>query len=343
MKPTISSSHKLVEISPFPAFTQQLPARVESLRSHIGNAWSLAIKGLVENKHLYQKVTVDWDQYSNVLKSNLVSSDPVAYAKAEEILSILPLGVEHDCTSLTINSQLTIKAASITALNVSIYCPVCSRKEAAKSSYYLAEVGTRNKSRSLNNMDSLKVSDQHFAIVYVCQCCEKQDQAFLIERTATSLRLVGRSPIEGVEVPRELPKIEAKFMREAFVARNSGKILAGLFYLRTFIEQYVRRITEDTTTKHVGDVADEYGRTIPESYRAMMPSLREIYELISVEMHAARDNEELFEKSYSEILHHFEFRRLFKLYDVKPKTDAQSNADAAASKPDAAISTQNAQ
>jgi hypothetical protein len=42
--------------------------------------------------------------------------------------------------------------------------------------------------------------------------------------------------MEYVDVPNHIPKQERDLFRDAMIAVHGGKALAGLFYLRTFIE-----------------------------------------------------------------------------------------------------------
>jgi hypothetical protein len=134
--------------------------------------------------------------------------------------------------------------------------------------------------------------------------------------------------MERVEVPSYIPRIESKFYRDAVIAFNSGKTLAGLFYLRTFIEQFGRRIT-GIAGKATGDeIFDVYYKTLSLKLADQMPSLREWYDKLSDPIHSAREDTALFESARVEIERHFDFRRIYKINDPEPadgsKTEKKS-------------------
>jgi len=125
---------------------------------------------------------------------------------------------------------------------------------------------------------------------------------------------VGRNHIEDIEIPKYLPKNESKYYRDAVIAYNTGNILAGLFYLRTLIEQYMRRITNNTDKKITGeDLADEYAKLLDDEFPKKFKTLKKIYEELCVPLHGAQDDSEQFEKSNQDILKHFDALRLFPL------------------------------
>ena len=48
--------------------------------------------------------------------------------------------------------------------------------------------------------------------------------------------------MEQVILPSFIPKHEKHLFRDAVIAYQAGKFLAAVFYLRTFIEQFARRV-----------------------------------------------------------------------------------------------------
>jgi hypothetical protein len=128
------------------------------------------------------------------------------------------------------------------------------------------------------------------------------------------LHLEGRSPIEHVEIHSSLPKKEGKWFKDAVVAHQSGKTLAGLFYLRTFVEQFSRRMTGTLHDKKSGDeIMSAYSDSLPDKVRDSAPSLKELYGKLSEAIHGAKEDTELFDRTKERIEEHFEFRRLYKL------------------------------
>ncbi len=150
--------------------------------------------------------------------------------------------------------------------------------------------------------------------------------SFLVRRQHWRFTLQGRSPIEVVELPDFLPKTERWLFSDAVVAYQSGKTLAGLFYLRSFIEQFARRQTGITERKPGETILDAYQALLPEPQRDHMPSLRSWYEKLSEPLHEARQDAVLFEQARAAITEHFDFRRIYKIAEV-PATPA-ATADA---------------
>ncbi|MGO9060157.1 MAG: hypothetical protein ACLQU2_22675, partial [Candidatus Binataceae bacterium] len=76
------------------------------------------------------------------------------------------------------------------------------------------------------------------------------------------MTLTGREPIETADAPNFVPKGQARYYSEAIIANGAGRILAGLFYLRTLIEQHMRsvvtdkRLRGDELTKAYADTLD---------------------------------------------------------------------------------------
>ena len=117
--------------------------------------------------------------------------------------------------------------------------------------------------------------------------------------------------MESVQISACLPKPAAKYVSDAQIAYQSGQVLAALFLLRTFCEQWCRPFALETDK---ADVAlDKYSASLPDDFKARFPSLKAIYSDLSAAIHAATEDAELFARSKSQIEEHFEARRLFKL------------------------------
>jgi len=177
---------------------------------------------------------------------------------------------------------------------------------------------------------ALPVGFQLFTLVYQCQRCLGKPEAFLLRRDNWTFYLEGRSPIERVEVPNFVPEKEEHYYSDAVVAFNTGKALAALFYLRTFVEQFARRITSKTGRATGEEILDAYYETLPANLKSTMPSLREWYENLSVPIHAGRDDAEVFTKAKEAIDKHFEIRRVFGMgAPVLKEAEAVSNEEPA--------------
>jgi hypothetical protein len=90
------------------------------------------------------------------------------------------------------------------------------------------------------------------------------------------------------------------------VARNVGKSLAAIFFLRIVIEQFARRQAGLTDAMAMGDqIMDDYAGTLPLQYREVMPSLKVWYSKLSGAIHTVRAEEELLREAMDEIERHF--------------------------------------
>lgn len=161
--------------------------------------------------------------------------------------------------------------------------------------------------------------DQTFHLGYECQGCHKTFVRFLVRRDKLKFRLCGRDPIEAIPPPKVLPKELSKFYSDAQIAHHAGQTLAGIFLLRTFVEQFWRSVTEvqEVIKRQAKATGDEQGNayqaTLPVDFKSRFPSLSDIYGKLSAAMHEAKADAVLFEDSCAEIVEHFEARKLFKL------------------------------
>jgi hypothetical protein len=198
------------------------------------------LKLLLETKHIYQKVSLAPDEISAKLKKGMV-----------------PLGVEEfDRGAIRVLSgrfQLTdkqmfqepghIPIVCLIVGNVKLFCSKCNAREAFRPIWF-SEVTQSLRQNQLHPLAPITQDSsakykiafgdtfQLFCLVYQCQHCEGKPEVFLVKRDGVDLVLEGRSPIEHVELPSFIPKEEKHWFRDAVIAFQSGKILAGLFYLR---------------------------------------------------------------------------------------------------------------
>ena len=160
---------------------------------------------------------------------------------------------------------------------------------------------------------------QWYFFGYQCQQCKGPAVRFMVRREGLKLRLVGRDPIEAVPAPSVLPKATRKFFGDAQIAYHAGQTLAGVFLLRTFIEQFWRSLpqVQSLIQQQPRATGDEQGATyqatLPEEVKRNFPSLSAIYGRLSAAMHEGNGDGALFEASCAEIVEHFEARKLFKV------------------------------
>jgi hypothetical protein len=279
------------------------------------------LRVLLETKHLYQKVDLNPKGFATEL-SLQIHPNHQSYFSA---------WMAHDIPkrAFVLEPQLTpaenyaAQSIRLKLPNLSLFCKICDRREAFAPVWHTDLVGeirmeiNSGKTKDIEFLDDI----QMFSLMYQCQLCLGIPENFLVRREGWNLSLEGRSPMERIEVPGYLPKIESKLYRDAVIAFNSGKTLAALFYLRTFVEQFARRIT-GTTGKATGDeILDAYYEKLEPKHADQMPSLREWYDKLSEAVHSASEDATLFENAKSEIEKHFDFRRIFGIPETKPKAE----------------------
>lgn len=167
---------------------------------------------------------------------------------------------------------------------------------------------------------------QSFVFPYHCQSCKKEPLVFLVHREGIKLTLTGRNHFETIQVPKTIPKEESAFLSDAIAAYNTGNILAGLFLLRTTIEQYMRRLLAITGKKTGDELAEEYARILDDEFPKKYPSLKVIYDELSAYIHAADSNAPQFEKSRKDIERHFELLSHFPLKTIGANNALQPTA-----------------
>jgi hypothetical protein len=99
---------------------------------------------------------------------------------------------------------------------------------------------------------------QVFLLPYMCQTCKQEPIFFLVRRKGLKLTLTGRSHLMKVDVPSSIPTQEAAHFGDAMIANTAGKTLAGLFWLRVFVEQYMRRVTKSEGKMRGEELGDKY-------------------------------------------------------------------------------------
>jgi hypothetical protein len=137
-----------------------------------------------------------------------------------------------------------------------------------------------------------------------------------VRREGRKLGLHGRSPMEEIQLPPFVPKQERHLYRDAVIASHAGKTLAGLFYLRSFIERFARRVIGECGKRTRDEIMQDYGKALPAAQRDSIPSLREWYGRLSDPIRAAKDDGEVFNEAKEAIDLHFDIRRVYKMPEV---------------------------
>jgi hypothetical protein len=275
------------------------------------------LKMLLEEKHLYQYVVID-------AKALIEAS--AASVRAMGIRMDVDV-TEFDKTSLVISPyQLTADERggrrpgppipTLILKNVKLFCSQCDEREVFSAIWH-CDV-TDAVLRTEFSSPACPEGFQLFVLAFQCQLCKGKLEGFVVRRDGWRLSLHGRSPMEHIDVPKYIPKVERNLFREAMVASHGGKTLAALFYLRLFIEQFARRVTGETGRRFGDELMEAYGKTLPPAHAGAMPSLREWYEKLSGPIHAAKEDNKLFEEARAAIEQHFDIRRVFKIPETTP-------------------------
>jgi hypothetical protein len=300
------------------------PEKQAEIITSISNGFGEALKELLETKHLYQKVSVkDIALYWSDLRKRYPSD------KYGQIIPLFEKELLHSRYFPSSNLMVSVDRDNSTethptliVANVKMFCTTCDSREAFSPIWMRELANELSKPVMMHGRTPapMPLGTQIFYFTFQCQRCKKELISIIVRREGWNLALHGRSPMEQVDVPNYIPKPEQRLFRDALIAMHGGKILAALFYLRTFIEQFARRVTS-TTGKETGDtIMEKYSATLPSVQRASMPSLRDWYGKLSEVLHHAREDEKLLEEALSAIENHFDIRRVFKISETIPNS-----------------------
>jgi hypothetical protein len=276
-------------------------------------------KELLETKHVYQSVTIDFESSFTAIAAKItLPNEKQMFADYADTARGKTLFVsEEQQHALDAGFGQNYPLLGLVLDNVKLYCAVCKAVETFSPASYSDVMNDALNPNS--RIVSYPPQFQIFAISYQCETCKKLPIAFLIRRKEWKLTIDGRSPFETVVLPSFIPKIESRLLTGAVVAHQTGNPLAGLFYLRSFIEQFARRQTGIKGKQTGKKILDAYQKLIPKKQRDQMPSLRSWYDKLSAPIHMAKEDGAMFEEAKKAIIEHFDFRRAFKIEDAAPR------------------------
>ncbi len=228
-----------------------------------------SLRDLLEKKHIYQSIefSKQWECY---IWSMLKYPHKIPTEKAK-----LPHVDEIECGRWIMFSSKTWYdewlcrlPESYTATNqpiivlprIKITCSICKNIRSPHNPVYANDDCFQSSSNPVA-LPSGFAWDQVLVLGYSCQSCPESKPSnlyFLVTRKRMKLTLTGRSEFELVEVPKSIPKEISHFFSDAIISHNAGKPLAALFYLRTFIEQHMRRVTGEKGRIEGDVLADKY-------------------------------------------------------------------------------------
>lgn len=256
-----------------------------------------AVGELLNGKHLYQSVAVE------VKVEGLVE---VRRGRGRKELIQAAESVLDGCDWIVAmgDGVFPIEPGNLLPFQIPVVRASCRACE-EKTPFHLD-----GEDRSRRSTVSLAPQRQVFCIPMRCQGCRQTPLVFMFTRGQRKLTLTGREPIEVVRAPNFIPREQARFYSDAILANGSGKPLAGLFFLRTLIEQYMRSGVGDKPVRGE-DLARAYSGTLEPELASRLPSFGEAYERLSEALHAAREDQKLFDELLTAIEHHFEAKAAF--------------------------------
>jgi len=283
----------------------------EAFITSLGAKASDCLKDLLENKHLYQKTAIPYDEILASERGNVL---PAIRQLFDQKVQSTPMNFHLSSGPLYSVERPGARSSTLLIIlsNARLFCKRCDRLEPFQPVWWTDAANEARNPRYETPVE-IPANQQWFYLMYQCQGCQGIPELILVRRSGWNLFLDGRSPMEGIQVERFLPKPEQQWFRDALIAYNSGKILAGLFYLRTFIEQFARRQTKSAGRATGEEILTAYGQQIPLKQRDSMPSLGEWYEKLSEALHHANEDPALFDAARQEIERHFDIRRVFKI------------------------------
>jgi hypothetical protein len=280
------------------------------------------LKELLEKKHIYQQVTIDakslisaWATKARTLASGNV--DEKEFDDAQFIVGTTQALLAERGSSPKGTPVLTLLIE-----NPKLFCSKCGSSEVFRPVWFHDLTNELRKERRFGHSSEpagdVPGNFQLISILLQCQRCMGEPEAVLVRREKWKLGLHGRSPMEYVDVPKYIPKEEVDYFRDALIASHGGKPLAGLFYLRTFMELFARRVTGETGRRYGDEVMEAYYASLPPANRDSMPNFKEWYGKLSEPIHTGKVNDTLFEEARDAIERHLDMRRVFRISETPP-------------------------
>jgi hypothetical protein len=266
-----------------------------------GEAISNAFKELLSKKHLYQSCSVSLSEFVGMGENPMSAPDAVA-AFSKVWTSFPPSDPLR-----RISPHVSSGVHHFERPKIRTHCAVCDEN--------LPHLPLEFTSHFWDGFAG-NPSNVTFTLLYECSgSCNGTKVVFLVARDGIKLTLAGRTPMEQVQVPSSIPRVQSKFFRDAVIAYNCGQFLPGLFMLRTFIEQVWRAdsvVTEAVSAKlrPTGDeLAAAYKSKLSEAFKSQFSTLAGEYYKLSEALHAANPDQKLFAQCKESIEVHFDALR----------------------------------
>lgn len=298
---------------------EELQVLREELIRSISREAGKKLKVLLEEKHIYRHVVMDAKTLISAWAAKATPMGVIAeegefekhhFTLGDRQVEFLERGVPQASPALTLIIE-----------NPKLFCIGCGEREVFRPVWYQDVINELRKPRAYSSATDAKNFGDGFQLFYItfqCQRCLAKPEGFIVRREGWKLSLHGRSPMEHVDVPKYIPKPERDHFRDALIAVHGGKTLAGLFYLRMFMELFARRATGETGRCYGDELMEAYYKILPPAHRDTLPNFKEWYGKLSEPMHTGKSDEVLFEEAREAIDRHFDMRRLFKIPEAPP-------------------------
>jgi hypothetical protein len=298
---------------------------IELLIYEFGQRSTQVLRQLLEERHLYQSLTVQTvsEATTTILAkvyTNQTAGVHETYLQyANKPWAVLP---PQELRTPIARPELMPPFVRVELPTIKVFCATCDRREPFNPARSLPvlfpePVFTVPRGGPPEQDEGIKLNGdtvQVLALAFQCQSCKGAPEVFLIRRQGMKLILSGRTPIEHLDVPGVIPKTERHFFEGAVLAHQSGQTLAGLFLQRTLIEQHARRVVTNKAFTG-GELLQAYTALLPPDFNSHFPSLSSLYDTLSIALHNANGDKALFSQITKDLVKHFDARRVHDLTD----------------------------
>ena len=281
------------------------------------------LKILLEEKHLYQSVRLSYDALVNRVSVELTNTYFPDVTNSSQFIadSLLNSSWHVDDPGKSRKGYIAfgdipdlLESLEFKIAGIRTNCGNCN-KVSPMNLIKATEVVSDSRSQT-----DFKLDKDHnvYTFAFQCQNCRAGIEVFIVARKYDKLTLVGRTPMERVQTPESIPNKQKKYYSGAIMAFNSGQVLPALFMLRTFIEQYTRTIVrqvepDKAELDKVDVILKKYMEGLPDNFNSRVPSLKDVYNYLSIAIHEADESEDLFRESRTKIEKHLNTKRLLGL------------------------------
>lgn len=151
-------------------------------------------KRLLEEKHLYQSLKIDYDGILKQVREHVIASFHSGF-------DALVIRADFRAALSQPSDQANLK---MNPVNVELFCESddCQKRQAHRAVWSTEIVGQIQADILVNPKLVVPRYAQIFVVAYRCERCHREPQVLLIRRSGWKFSIEGRSPIEHVEVPR---------------------------------------------------------------------------------------------------------------------------------------------